>query len=138
MDIPTALTAISTALKIAKDLQEIDKGLAEADLKLKIAELTTALADAKLGIVDVQETIAEKDAEIGRLRRSFEIRAATVERNGFKYDVKEDGNPTGRPYCSRCEVMDGVMIRLSTSYKEGKPLQCPQCKHEYFDVSEYL
>jgi len=137
MDITGALTAVSTAVGIAKDLKEIDKGLGEADLKLKIAELTGALADTKIALTEIQAEIAEKDAAIEDLKKQFEIRADTVEVRGFKYIQQKDGSPVGLPFCPRCEQMDGKMIRLVRTNKPGRAKTCPQCERDYVGVSSY-
>ena len=102
MDLPAALSSVSTALTIVKQLNDIDKRMDEAGFKLKIAEATSALADAKLGLIDAQNEIRSKDAEIVSLKSLFQRREETVERSGYRYRCDADGNPIGTAFCPIC------------------------------------
>lgn len=131
MDIPGALTGISTALSIVKQLNEIDSRVDEASFKLKIAEATSALAEAKLGLVDAQEALRAKDAELSDLRRKLQFKAEeTTSYKGMTYDAV-DGKPVGAPYCPLCEAQ-GKYIRLVEYINvSGQPWKCPACKADF-------
>ncbi len=64
-----AITAIKTAIDIAKTINEADKLFEKAELKLKIAELMEVLAKAKTDMILTQELIQDKDAEIQKLEK---------------------------------------------------------------------
>lgn len=131
MDIPGALTGISTALTIVKQLNEIDARVDEASFKLKIAEVTAALAEAKLGLVDAQQELRDRDIELAELRRKLQFKAEeTTSHKGMTYDAI-DGKPVGAPYCTLCEAQ-GKFIRLVEHVNvSGQPWKCPVCKADF-------
>lgn len=137
MDIPGALTGISTALTIAKQLKEIDARIDESTFKLKIAELTAALAEAKLGLIDAQEALREKDAELSTVHAKLKFKAEETTRyEGMTYDVI-NGEPIGVPYCPVC-VEAGVFITLVQHLIDpGMPWKCPKCKADMQNVSTF-
>lgn len=137
MDLPGALTGISTALTIVKQLNEIDARVDESTFKLKIAELTAALAEAKLGLVDAQEALREKDQELSSARAKLKFKAEETTRyKGMTYDIK-DGEPAGVPYCPVCEA-DGTFIKLvHYTTTAGLPWKCPKCKADMQSVSTF-
>ena len=72
MDILTGLNAVSTALKITKDLRDLDVSLNEAELKAKFAELYSSLADAKMALADAKIELHFKELKISELRSEIE------------------------------------------------------------------
>ena len=128
MDIPAALTALSPAITVVKQLKEIDLKVDEATFKLNIAEATAALAQAKLELLDAQEVIRAKDRELAELRGAMKFRSDNLTRHkGLSYEQK-DGKPIGVPYCPSCED-EGQHIRLVHFFAEpGMPWKCPKCK----------
>lgn len=138
MDVSTALTAVSAAIKFAKDLSEIQGHIDQATLKLKVAELTAALADAKMAIVETGNEIQNLEQKISGLEKQFAYRAEkTVQLNGWTYEADADGKPQGMPFCTVCE-QQGVLVRLAALFKEGRPHVCPHCKGDFGHVTEYL
>jgi len=129
MDIMTGLSAVAQAMNIAKGLREIEKGFDAAEFKLKIAELNSALADAKLALADAKTKIESKQAEVEALIAQFQVRTATVEYRGYKYERSADGKPLGYPYCPACES-NGKMIRTAYSGAH-REISCPRCKAAY-------
>lgn len=71
MEIVTTLSAISTALTIAKDLRDLDQSLGDAESKAKLAELYSTLADAKVALSDVKLELQEKNEIISDLKRQL-------------------------------------------------------------------
>lgn len=69
MDIISGLSAVRTALGVAKDLREIDKSVDEAAFKIKLAELTSALADAQVSLSDAKLKINELQNQIDALEQ---------------------------------------------------------------------
>lgn len=133
MDIVTGIAALTQALDIAKKLREFGQTFDEAEFKLKIAELYSALADAKMSLADSKQQLEEKDAEIDRLKRTFQNRADCIIINDLKYEKGQDGRPTGRPYCPRCDEVDGRLIKLRQKYEpdRGNVQYCPECERPY-------
>jgi hypothetical protein len=76
--------------------------------------------------------IESKQAEIEALTAQFQVRTATVEYKGYKYERGADGKPLGSPYCPVCES-NGRMIRTAYSGAH-RELSCPRCKAVYGHV----
>ncbi|WP_421591105.1 hypothetical protein [Shinella sp. M27] len=136
MDWAGALSAVATAVGVAKDLREIDKGLDQAEMKAKLADVISNLADVRIALVDAREEMRAKDLEIARLKETFAFKATLVDVRGFKFETLPDGTPKGFPFCPRCEVSAGKLHRLSRP-KFGSDLACPECKTPYGDAPEY-
>jgi superfamily II helicase len=135
MDIITALQATSQGLSVLKQLRDIEKQFDVATLKIQIAELAEALTTARLTLVEAQEELAKKDGEIAILKRNFEKVADTVEHEGFHYDKGEGDQPTGLPYCPRCQTLNGILMRVTrVQSKQRGTVCCPHCKAEYSHV----
>jgi hypothetical protein len=130
MDIMTGLSAVTQALGIANWLRGIEKGYDAAEFKLKIADLNSALADAKLALADAKTERESKQAEIEALIAQFQVRADTVQHNGYKYERGPDERPVGYPYCPVCES-NGKMIRTTFTGGVRGEAGCPQCKAVY-------
>jgi hypothetical protein len=136
MDIMAGLAALSQALTIAKELRQIEKGFNEAEFKLKVAELYSMLADAKVALADAKTEIEAREAEIKALTGQFQVRAATVEYEGYKYEQGPDGKPVGWPYCPICEN-EGRMVRTTYSGEVRGEGLCPYCKAVYRYVEDF-
>jgi predicted nucleic acid-binding Zn-ribbon protein len=97
IDWPVVLSAVSQAIKLARDLSSIDKEISQADLKLKIADLTETLATIKLAMTEAKTDAAEKDEEIARLKTlQKRVVEGTVEIRGYRYRNRTDGKEGGR------------------------------------------
>jgi len=134
MDVAGAISAVTAALGMVKELRAIDAQYDKAELKLKIADLTEALSDAKLGLVDVAQELKSKDAEIAALRDQLAFRAAKlVDQGHFRYFANEEGNASGPPVCPICE-RKGLFIRLAQDRSKsagGVTYVCPSCKSDF-------
>ena len=130
MDWAGALTAASTAVKIAKDLREIDRGLDQAELKARLADVISNMADVRIALTDARDEMRERDAEIDRLKEAFKFSGRLVEKDGFKFETFADGSPKGDAFCPRCEQNLGRYYRLN-SVKGFAVYGCPECKATY-------
>jgi hypothetical protein len=128
MDLMLALAAATKSFELGKAIMEADKHFSQAELKAKAAELMGNLADVKVALVEAREQIAEKDREIARLKSAFQLKEHTVRCGNHLYAGDAQGEPSGMPYCYRCEHM-GVMIKLT--FGKGPAMQCPLCKSEF-------
>jgi hypothetical protein len=137
MDFVTIIATATKSLELVKALKDIDKQIGEAELKARAAELLSNLADLKVALVEAKEEAAAKDGEINKLKAAFQPRSDCVRQYNFLYDKGVDGKPVGQPYCTRCEQIDGVMIKVT--YDEGMRGNaiCPQCKAKYRHVAVY-
>jgi hypothetical protein len=131
IEIAQALTAVTAAIGLAKELSATDRAIDKADLKLKAAELTSALADAKIALSTAQDQIRDRDKEIAKLKASFKKAQETIEHHGFHYEQR-NGKAVGMPFCPHC-MSSGFLSRLDRPTPgRGK---CPNCKNEFNGVS---
>mgnify|MGYP001398699799 CR=1 FL=1 len=137
MDWGAALSAVATAVGIAKDLREIDQGLDKAAMKARLADVISNLADVRIALTDAREEMRERDAEVDRLRRAFEFRSSLVEKDGYKFEPFPDGTPKGEPFCPRCEQNLGRFYRLNSIAGYSK-YGCPECKSTFQHVPVFL
>jgi hypothetical protein len=136
VDLNIALTTAGEALKIVNQLWGVQKAFNEAERKLKVAELNGALATLKNAIVDAKEELKNKEDEVAALKKSFAVFNETVEAYGYQFDKKSDGTPTGHAYCPVCIQKEGRMFHLTTTWRPGRPEECPNCKAHY-SVTHY-
>jgi hypothetical protein len=137
MDFMTIITTATKSLEMVKALKDLDKQIGEAELKAKAAELLSNLADLKVALVEAKEEAGAKDGEINRLKKAFQLRTECVRHYNFLYDKSVDGKPHGQPYCTRCEQIDGVMIKVTHDKGMRGNAICPQCKTRYRHVQVY-
>lgn len=130
MDIMTGLSAVTQALSITKWLYGLEKEFDAAEFKLKIAELSSMLAEAKLALSEAKTEMDGKQAEIDTLIGQFQVRAATVEHNGYRYERGPEGRPVGYAFCPVCES-NGKMIRTTYAGGVRDEAHCPRCKAVY-------
>ncbi|MDW9786806.1 hypothetical protein GOB29_19705 [Sinorhizobium meliloti] len=134
MDIAAAISGITSALGLVKELRDINAQFDQAELKLKIADLTEALSEAKLGLVDVAEELQAKDAEIANLKEQLQFRATKlVDQGHFRYFADEQGKAAGVPVCPVCETK-GLFLKLAQDRSKGAgsvTYVCPSCKANY-------
>jgi hypothetical protein len=135
-DWPLALSTVSQAIKLAKELRSIDKEVSQAELKLKIADLTTTLSDLKLTLTEARSDAVEKDAEIARLKTlQRRLTDETVELYGYRYRKRTDGKgaAAGNPFCDVCLQKEGLLVETNGRHQ----LQCPNCKAKYEGLHTY-
>jgi hypothetical protein len=138
MGLGEVLSSITAAIGLAKELVDVDKAIDRAQWKLKLADLTSALADAKVGVVELKDEIEVRDKEIARLKKSFEFQGSTIKKHDMVYEAQGSGEPVGMPFCPRCLNVDGRHIKLTALQKPGRPTQCPECKSDFDQQSEYI
>lgn len=120
----TGLTAISSALDIAKKLQNYDKQFNEAEFKLQIAELYTSLSDAKIALSEAKQQIVEKNTEIKQLKDKQSKKMRTVNYRGFNFGVGTDGRSIGRPFCPICEQKQDIQVQITRNLSKGDFCSC--------------
>lgn len=130
-DIPSltaAFVGLKTAMDIAKGFRESDLTYDKAEGKLKLSELMNALADAKMSIAETIEILEKKDTEIKSLREALETKRHLTHVKQSYYELDENGNATGDPYCSRCWEVDFKQVHMVQDYYK-KMWVCPNCKN---------
>jgi len=132
MDIGTALASVGAAIDTVKFLRDVDKKLDEAELKIRLADVYGGLADAKMALADARTSLAEQAAEIERLKSEFSRRDDTIEYDGMHYQVDEDGQRTGRPFCPNCYANGVLLITQPAVDAPHDQSFCPGCGNNYF------
>jgi len=129
MDIMGGLTALSTAIDIAKSLKDLENQFQGSEFKLQVAELRAALADAKIALADAREALSDKDREIAALKAVKNSQRPVVQYRGFNFGLDENGDSIGRPFCPVCEQKSGLQVQISRG--TTKHDLCPNCKGIY-------
>ena len=132
IELSQALTVITAAIGLVKELNSTEREISKAELKLKAAELMSALADAKVALIEARDEISRRDEEIARLTESFEKIGDMLEFHGYYHDAKNN-QPIGVPYCPHCKN-SGKWERLTSSGKH-REAKCPNCKNVFGDVA---
>jgi len=138
MDIAAGLAAAGQAMAILKGLREIDKSYDQVVLKGQIVDLMDQVLEIRISLQDAKDALQAKDGEIAAIRASQEQKVETVMHRGYRYPMMpgEPGSPSGRPFCLRCEQMEGRLIGTA-SYAKGRGVECPQCHAVYPDATRF-
>lgn len=137
MPIIEALTAVGTAIDVAKGMRAVEKNFDAATYKVQIADLMTALSDARLELVAARDAAIEKDAAFEELKRTLTRQAELVQaRGGFKYQANEAREPTGHPICPTCEQRDGKLV-FTVQDGSARKVRCPVCDSRFDGVAIY-
>ncbi len=138
MDLVAAAGGLSHAINIAKTVRDADKALDKATLKAQMADVMDKATDAKFALSEAREQIANRDAEIARLRAAFEERVDLVLGDGdYKFRTNENGDAIGYPMCPKCETLDGRIVQLK-QHRHGLAAQCPACSSVFEPVACYV
>ncbi|MBS3850489.1 hypothetical protein KD146_17455 [Devosia sp. BSSL-BM10] len=134
VDWVAALSGVSTALTIAKDLRALDKSFDEAALKAQVVALMEQLTDVRIQIIDAREEASIRDQEITQLKADLTFRQTKlVDRGAYRYLANPDGNAEGYPICPQCE-RKGLFLQLVQDRSKGAGgvvYVCPACKSNY-------
>jgi hypothetical protein len=67
----------------------------------------------ELGGPDAKTLLADKEADINRLRKDLAFKAEhTVRLRGLTFEQNSKGGPQGMPFCPCCESVDGRLVRI--------------------------
>lgn len=137
MPIMEALSAVSTAIDVAKGMRAVEKNFDAATYKIQIADLMTALSDARLELAAARDAALEKDAAFEELKKTLTRQAQLVQaRGGFKYQANAEGQPTGHPVCPTCEQRDGKLV-FTVQDGTARNVRCPVCESRFAGVAIY-
>lgn len=134
LQVTSAIVGIKNAIDIAKLIKESGASLEKAEMNMKLAELISALADAKISMASIQEVVAEKEAEIKRLKNELEKRGKMVWHSPYYFLETEAGRDG--PYCQKCHDSNAKQIRLQSAGSKGSWV-CHACGSRYHD-SDYV
>ncbi len=122
-DIAVILSALSSAMSIAKDLKGFETQIKEASFKLQLADLYSNLADIKVEMADLQQSMISKDDEIRTLKETLEIKGKMVYTDPYYQMENSEGTLEGQ-YCKVCYDDIGKLMSLESlspvSWKCGK------------------
>lgn len=117
MDIAAALSLLSQATGVVKNLRDIDKGFDKAVLRAQMADLYGNLADVKIALSDAQIVIHEREQQIKKLEDQIAAltsgEACPICNTGKLKVISVHAHPTLGPV--------GV---------QEKTLKCDNCTHQ--------
>lgn len=125
------ITSIKNATDIAKVIREAGVSLEKAEINFKLAELIGALADAKIQASEVKELLQEKDGQIAKLKKAFEMKDSLVREGDAYYKVNDAGKPNSSPYCSHCWEVNHIPVHLTQIVGGMGDWNCPACQNSY-------
>ena len=135
MPILEALSAVGTAIEVAKGMRAVEKNFDAATYKIQIADLMTALSDARLELVAARDAALEKEAAFEELKSTLTRQSELVQaRGGFKYLADADGRPRGYPVCPTCEQRDGKLV-FTVQDGTVRKVRCPVCDSRFNGVA---
>jgi len=123
------LAAIKNSIDIAKAVKDANYDLDKAILKEKIVILVDSLLEAKLQVGETLDLIQEKDKEISRLESLLSFKSNLIPKDGKYYELDNNGNFTGEPYCQKCWEVEKLAVHLK--HIEEQYYICPHCKNNY-------
>lgn len=124
-DIPAMTVAVGLAKTLfdsAKEAYKAKKGLDEAFLIRSLSELQLALAEAN-------KELLSKDSRIRELELALKYQGDLVRKDQFFFQLNENGEPAGDPFCPQCWESDRKAIHVIT-FESGMQ-RCPACKTTY-------
>lgn len=130
-EIQIAIQAIKHGTEIVKGVAAAEKALSEADLKLRLGDLTGLLLDARTAVTDANDRLAEKDAEISRLREALRNKEEVAKERDAYYAKDSSGRPIGAPYCMKCFEVEHRLVHLIRPGRADVKAVCPHCKNQY-------
>jgi hypothetical protein len=123
------ISSISTAITIAKRLNEISNNIKDAEFKNLLADLSLELAGPKLRLSEIVIENSELKEELSKLKHSKELGEELEFRDGLYYTKEGDG-----PFCPGCYDSAGKKIRITEQTAQFRVLgryKCPTCD-EFF------
>lgn len=132
MSVTSALVGIKNAIDIARIIKDSNSSIEKAEINLKIADLIGALADAKVAIATIQEDMAEKDAEITKLKNELKISGNIFYESPYYFIKVDDKSERDGPFCQKCYDSNRKLIRLQSQETKGYWL-CKECENGYMD-----
>ncbi|MGN3974218.1 hypothetical protein [Tsuneonella sp. SYSU-LHT278] len=137
MDIAAGIGAATGAIEIAKAMRQVGRDYDAVLLKGQVVDLMDKLLDVKVALQEAKEEVDAKDRTIQQLQEAARKRVNTVERGGMRYleSHVRMGEPQGRPFCSRCDEVDGLLI---TTTDNGRGVKCPQCNSVFDHTRVFL
>ncbi len=123
------ISSISTAISLAKRLNEISKTIQDAEFKNLLADLSLELADVKLRLADVIDENANLKKELHLLKSQTEAGSNLMIKDGMYYNQSGDG-----PFCTGCYDIKRQVVRLikqKDPFTEFGEYKCPGCDEFY-------
>lgn len=125
------LAAIKHSIDVVKAVKDADYDLDKAILKEKIAVLVDSLLDAKIQANETLDLIQEKDEKISLLEKALELKPKLARKGLAYYEIDENGNAFGDPFCSHCWEVNYKAIHLHRTSNGSSSRICPLCKNIY-------
>jgi len=128
MDIPGAISAITAALGLARELRQIDVNLEKAELKLKLADITEALAEAKVALTEASLRISELERAAAAKSTDSQHIARLSKQGELYYDGPV---AISNAKCPHCVEVKRLVVGLHVEPFDQTILACSNCKNSY-------
>jgi hypothetical protein len=129
MDIIGGIGAATEGLKLLNELRKIDKEVDKAELKLRLVEVADKLLDSKQALQEAQERELQLKDRISELEQKLTDRASFEDENGLLFRKDASGGRVGEPYCNKCYVLDGKLLRMRHHKARSYRSACYECDH---------
>lgn len=127
VSIIATIAAIKNSIDIVKAVKDADYDLDKAILKEKIAVLVDSLLEAKIQASESLDLLQEKDLRITELEALLKFKSKLKRKDNKYYEVDENGESIGEPYCPRCWEIDKnptYLLQIEENY-----FRCANCKN---------
>jgi hypothetical protein len=108
----TTLSVAKQAIDITKDLRNIDEKIDAAIWKLKLSDLVDKLIDTKDALIEAKDRERELLSQIDALEAKLTERGKYKDRDGLLWELDENQNEMGEPFCNHCYVKEDKRFRM--------------------------
>ncbi len=118
-------------------LQSLNKDLNDMDFREEILSLRSLLVEAQETIMELNQQLKSESMRAEKLKDNLADKARLVEYRTFFFNVGENGDPVGPPYCPICLRRDGTQ---SLTYRDGLYQVCPDpaCRARIRNAPEFV
>jgi hypothetical protein len=128
MDIFGALTALQQTIDLTKSFRNIDEKIDAAVWKDRISDLTDKLIDTKDALIAARDRERELQDQINTLKAELAERGKYKDRYGLLWELDENQNEVGEPFCNQCFVEKDTLFRLQFGPYIGGSHKCNNCQ----------
>jgi hypothetical protein len=111
-DISAGIFAATELYKIVKEFGRVEREFGKVEIKEHLVDVLGKLVDLKQSLVDAQEREFALQKLIAELEAKLADRGRFRDLNGFLFQIDENGNGVGEPYCNHCYVKEDKLFRL--------------------------
>lgn len=126
-----AIQSVNAAIETIRAISSANGAIERAELKFKVADMMEALAEAKLALAAGIEERQSLQQQISQLESVVKSKAKLRRVGDAYYELSEDGEPHGDPYCSLCWERNHSLIHLISPKPTELHSSCGACGTKY-------